>query len=262
MGRKRQFFGIGTKFGLYTIIATANPDSQGRTQYFCRCECGTEKTAVASHLKSGHVRSCGCLQKNEASQIGKANGIHYLSKTSEYGIWNKMIKRCNDSNDKSFKNYGGRGIKVCERWHKFENFLADMSLRPSRQHSLERKDNESGYNPSNCVWATREVQNSNQRRTRRITVDGVTMPVAKWAQEKNIPATTVYSRLNRGLSPDESLICGKLTPVKTHCQYGHPFDETNTYFSSNKRQCIACRKRRGKERYQKIRSVNAGRELT
>lgn len=119
--------------------------------------------------------------------------------------WAAMKHRCFNPNDIGYHRYGGRGITVCERWMTFENFLADMGTRPDGL-SLERKDNNLGYSPDNCCWATRRTQNSNQRRTVRFTHEGRTMPMKHWARELGIHYDTVKLRRRNGWSLEDALL--------------------------------------------------------
>jgi hypothetical protein len=116
-----------------------------------------------------------------------------------------MKQRCFNKRDPSFKNYGGRGITVCERWMSFSNFIADMGPKPSIEMTVERKDNDGNYEPSNCRWATRVDQTGNTRRTRWMTVGVATKPAKVFAREKGLHYMTVISRLNRGESDEMAL---------------------------------------------------------
>lgn len=127
----------------------------------CHCVCGALVEVVGAKLTNGHTRSCGCLQ---AEITGRINYKHGLSHTiKEYGVWKAMRQRVSNPNFEGYANYGGRGIRVCSRWDSFENFLADMGPCPQGL-TLERKDVNGHYEPSNCVWATRTEQSRNQRR--------------------------------------------------------------------------------------------------
>lgn len=128
----------------------------------CLCDCG-KKTIVAPHpLKTNKVKSCGCLRKEQNPTLRLSHGM--ARKTPEYNAWCHIKSRCYNEKTPQFKDYGGRGITVCERWlNSFENFYADMGPRPSPEHSIDRKDNSKGYSPENCYWATSEEQNRNRR---------------------------------------------------------------------------------------------------
>lgn len=141
--------------------------------WLCLCDCGATVTVRTDQLKSGHTRSCGCL-RHSTLQRRHPNGTNFKHgdatrsrRTSEYVSFSGMHQRCRDPNCKDFKNYGGRGIKVCARWRVYDNFIADMGRKPSAQHTLDRVDVNGDYEPSNCRWATLSEQNSNQRRWRR-----------------------------------------------------------------------------------------------
>lgn len=120
---------------------------------------------------------------------------HGMSYTSIYMLWHKMIQRSTISTHKDFPNYGGRGIGVCDRWLKFENFYADMGEKPVGK-SLERKDNNLGYSPENCKWATRSEQNNNKRDNHPITFNGKTQTIALWAKEIGVSRRTISHRIN------------------------------------------------------------------
>jgi len=171
----------GQKFGRLTARAYI---SRGRRSvWVCICECGGEVEATSGNLLSGNTQSCGCLRKE--TTIARST-THGLRDCAEYMIWHYMKKRCQNRRDKAYRHYGGRGIAVCARWGKFDNFYADMGSRPSPQHSIERIDNNAGYAPENCQWATKKEQARNKRNSHLITYDGRTMCVTDWAAELGI----------------------------------------------------------------------------
>ncbi len=159
----------GMRFARLVILALEDQRSHGHRVYRCRCDCGAVVSAQGSDLKRGMMKSCGCLRDDRnsarlrAKPIGlkhgyTANGLpHPL-----YGAWQSMLQRCENPNSTGFINYGGRGIIVCERWHSFPDFLADMGERPADM-SLDRIDNDGNYEPSNCHWATWKEQEANKR---------------------------------------------------------------------------------------------------
>ena len=163
-----------TRYGLLTVLREVEPKFYGGTKDrhgLVRCECGTERVVSLQGLKKGQATSCGCQRSERARRLGFACRKHGHTKpgnpSPEYRSWIAMKTRCNNPNHRHFDNYGGRGIRVCERWvRSFENFLADMGPRPSLQYSLDRIDSEGGYEPGNCRWATRSEQNRNRRKRR------------------------------------------------------------------------------------------------
>jgi hypothetical protein len=163
LGRSKRLDLTGQRYGRFTVLSFAGIDKHSSTTWQCQCDCGAIRTVVGSKLRSGRAKSCGCLS---VESFGNRNRTHGLSKLPEYTIWKLMRGRCNNPNGLHFADYGGRGIKVCERWTNFENFYADMGSRPSKLHSIDRINNNGCYEPSNCQWAT-QVQQTNNRRPRR-----------------------------------------------------------------------------------------------
>lgn len=138
----------------------------GSRMWLCQCECGNLHTAQGSSVKIGHTLSCGCLQ---AENTAKANTTHGKSSSKEYFIYHKMINRCYNENDHKYLNYGARGVVVCDRWLKsFSNFYEDMGDKPEGL-TLERKEVNGDYEPSNCIWDTPSEQAFNQRRSKANT---------------------------------------------------------------------------------------------
>src|SRR4030067_2040118 len=167
----------GQVFGRLTVIHKAWSDEHGIT-WSCKCACGNQYAVYGHSLRSGKTKSCGCWHREHSGQINKSHG---RSSTPEYSVWEAMRARCTNPSNKHYKNYGGRGVGVCVSWIKFSNFFADMGQRPSSLHSLERVDNDLGYSPENCRWATRKEQQNNMRTNRRLTYKGTTRTVAQWA---------------------------------------------------------------------------------
>ncbi len=185
----------GKRFG--TLTATKHLgkiNAKSRTHYWeCRCDCGAITKVSSSNLIGGAVRNCGCIRTRKTSE---RNSTHKLSKSREYIIWASMLTRCSNPKRDSWENYGGRGIRVCDRWLKFENFLQDMGKAPSGKHTLDRINNDGNYSPSNCRWATMSRQARNRRSTRMVTYNGQTKAVSDWADEYGLTLSCLTSRLD------------------------------------------------------------------
>ena len=190
----------GKKFCFLTVIKRA--PEPGRVKWLCTCVCGANTAVQSGDLISGHTKSCGCLEKEAR---GKSSITHGMSRSREFRIWCGIRVRCNNKNNKSYKDYGGRGIKVCQRWmDSFQNFYSDMGKCPPN-HSIDRIDANGGYSPDNCRWATSKAQNNNRTNNHFVTMDGTTKPIMQWIKERGISTSTVYARLARGLSDVEAL---------------------------------------------------------
>lgn len=171
----------------------------GWSLFLCRFNgCQNKFETEYSHIISGHTKSCGCYQL-----YLKENGCikHGMTGTPEYRAWHKIKIRCYSPKYRLYQNYGGRGIKVCDRWLEkgtgSSNFFADMGLKPSKKHSIHRIDNEGDYTPENCVWATRDEQDRVKTNTVNITYNNKTQLLKDWSKELNININTLYQRLNR-----------------------------------------------------------------
>lgn len=166
---------IGQQFGRLIVIEKAGKGRDRHILWKCKCECGAEVIVQSNHLRSGHTRSCGCLQVEGVSKKNYKHGFSRRQKRFRlYKIWTDMKKRCNNPNHRAFEHYGARGIKVCQEWEdSFMNFFRDMAESHdthlakygTRDTTLDRIENDSGYSPSNCRWATRKIQSQNRRRS-------------------------------------------------------------------------------------------------
>jgi hypothetical protein len=151
----------GKRFGRLKVISR-QVNSSNPVKWLCLCDCGNSHIVDGAKLRSNESRSCGCLKIELQTTHGK-------SETKEYYIWCAMIQRCENKNNKRYKDYGGRGISVCERWrNSFSNFYSDMGAKPNGM-TLERVNNSKGYSPKNCCWATRETQQRNMRKPKTNT---------------------------------------------------------------------------------------------
>lgn len=170
----------GQKFGLLTVEYIA-PKKGKQTTWSCKCECGKIKPIRATHLKSGFIKSCGCFKTRYGDK--NPNFKHGKRCSPEYWPWQALKDRCTNKNRRDFQDYGGRGITVCDRWlNSFENFYSDMGPRPSPKHSVDRIDNNKGYSPENCRWATLQEQARNRRLRKDNTsgINGVSQTKNKW----------------------------------------------------------------------------------
>jgi hypothetical protein len=165
----------GQRFGRLIAVEFVARDKSRQQRWRFRCDCGGEIIHRVSAVRCGDVRSCGCLHREAAAIQGRAKRIHGMTKSSEYNTWLNVISRCDNPSNTRWADYGGRGIKVCERWRKFENFLSDMGSKPSPKHSIERIDNDGNYEPGNCKWATTSEQSKNRRSNVWVMFDGKKM---------------------------------------------------------------------------------------
>lgn len=181
----------------------------GRTQkcgtymWKCLCSCGNYTAVPSGSLTSGKTKSCGCLKLETKGAM-----THGLSNTVIYHTWWRMLHRCRNPKSPDWKHYGGRGITVCDRWHRFEDFYVDMGPKPSPKHTIERINNDGNYEPTNCRWATHTEQVRNRRSNRTITRNGETMCASEWARRVGLTPKAVLKRLRRGYSPEEALTIG------------------------------------------------------
>ncbi|MEK6884571.1 MAG: hypothetical protein AABY22_33370 [Nanoarchaeota archaeon] len=181
---------IGEKFFRLTVVDFSKMDEKGKSIWLCECQCGNFKEIRSSSLCFGSTNSCGCLA---IENHPKKHGLH---KSSEYCCWTDMQGRCYNKNCKAYKNYGGRGIKVCEEWLNFENFYKDMGKRP-KGFTLDRIDNHGNYCKENCKWSTRSEQNRNHRRNINITFNGKTQCLKDWAKELALSYSILRYRLHK-----------------------------------------------------------------
>lgn len=185
----------GKTFGRLTVLCRATNTGRGRARWECSCTCGTFKTVVGTDLTNGHTKSCGCWRKDMPAEKFRTHG---LRQSDEYRIWSHMKSRCSNPNTPYFDRYGGRGITVCERWQDFENFYRDMGPRPGPEYSIERLDNDQGYDPFNCVWSLPADQARNRSTVRLFTHSGITDTMTGWAQRTGIPYLKLRRRLADG----------------------------------------------------------------
>jgi hypothetical protein len=199
---------VGHRFGRLTVVASAPSSAQGRARWRCHCDCGAESVVLGKKLLSGTQKSCGCFRAEVLRSAGAANVSHGHARAEAsptYRTWKSMLSRCTNPNATAFPRYGGRGVAVCARWEVFENFLADMGERPAGT-TLDRFPNRAGnYEPDNCRWATPTEQARNRSSSRPLTVAGVTLTIAEWAERRGLRPSTIHERLRRGWSAADAL---------------------------------------------------------
>ena len=196
---------VGHRFGRLEVVGFCGKTKYRHSIWRCKCDCGEYVTVEKPALISGKTQSCGCLHSEQSAINGKAGLIHGMSRTPTYRAWNSLIQRCTNAANASYKDYGGRGIKVCDRWlESFENFYADMGERPEGM-TLDRIDNDKGYEPDNCRWATAEQQANNRRNNRRFECDGSLLTVAQIAKQSSVNEDKLRYRLYEGMSVEQSI---------------------------------------------------------
>lgn len=197
----------GQVFGRLTVISRAE-NKGGRIYWNCKCECGNEKRISRNDLKRGSTKSCGCLNDENRPFIRRSHG---MTKSSEHTTWLSIKSRCYNPKNKCYKDYGGRGIIMCEEWlNSFEQFLEDMGPKPIKEgirYSIERNDVDGNYCKENCRWATDLEQARNKRSNHLITFNGKTQCIAAWSKElfPNDAKRLIYERIKNGWSVDDAL---------------------------------------------------------
>ena len=187
----------GKVYGRLTVIKRVENDKHGNVRWLCRCTCGKEIIVVTRDLKNKHTTSCGC---DKIEKLIERSTTHGMSNTSIYNCWNQMIGRCENPNRPDFDRYDGRGIKVCERWHKFENFYEDVSQMEhfgEKGYTLDRENNDGDYCPENCRWADAATQRRNNRKIIKVNYNGVEMCLKDAAEKSGINYQTLQGRYKR-----------------------------------------------------------------
>lgn len=197
----------GLRFGR-ALVLRFDKISNGHAWWIIRCDCGNEKSVDGSSLRRGSTKSCGCMGMEMLSlgpKIAKKHG-HTIFRSRTYQAWNSMKQRCYNPRNDRYYDYGGRGIKVCDRWrNSFEAFLQDMGERPHGK-SIDRKDFNGDYNPENCRWATAKEQQNNMRSNVRIEWLGEIRTISQWAECNGIKRGTLSTRIRRGWSIADALL--------------------------------------------------------
>lgn len=194
---------IGRRFSRLVVTDRVRDDKTGRTAWMCLCDCGkTTRVPTGQHLLRGNTKSCGCIRfspDHNTTTHGKTN-------SPEYRTWAGIKKRCYNENEAAFKDYGGRGIRVCDRWlNSFESFYEDMGPRPHGMTLDRFPDVNGNYEPGNCRWATVAAQNRNKRSTRWLSIFGISACMKDWANCAEVNYRTVRGRLIKGKTPEQAL---------------------------------------------------------
>jgi len=185
----------GRRFGRLVVISRSANGVCGAVRWNCLCDCGNTTTSFGAGLRAGRTTSCGCKNKERMSIIGSLRETHGRSNTKEYDAFLHMHQRCYSKKSSQYKNYGGRGITVCERWHSFENFIHDIGDAPGKDYSVERVDVMGNYGPENCKWDTWKNQQRNRRNNRIVIVEGDKKTLAEWCELKGIDYSKAWARL-------------------------------------------------------------------
>ena len=203
---------VGDRFGQWQVIGEGEKDRRGDRRLRVRCDCAarTEKLINLHVLRSGRSTSCGCWSDDKKRRVGdlrrKHGGRSDAKFLPSYRSWCAMKQRCLNPRAVGFSAYGGRGITICPDWiQSFEQFLKDVGVRPSMDHSLDRIDPNGDYKPGNVRWATDLEQNRNRRSNRLITIGDQCRTLSEWAALRRISLSTLFSRLERGWSPERAL---------------------------------------------------------
>lgn len=191
----------GQVFGNWTALKIDYTTGH-RTYWKARCQCGVVRSLRADSLTGGGTGRCnGC----QGEALRRKVTSHGMTGSPEYVSWTAAKRRCESVNSSDYQQYGGRGIKLCDRWHSFEAFYEDMGDKPTRRHSLDRIDVNGDYEPGNCRWATPKQQNRNRRNTIRLTANGKTQSLTAWAEELGWARVTLQKRYEAGW-PDDLIV--------------------------------------------------------
>lgn len=208
--RKRKHVAVGLQFSRLTVISFSHrvtTASGGQLNYWnCHCECGGKTEVTNRNLLSGHTKSCGCFCRERNRDVHTIHGfarqgnVHKIHK-----VWRNMLARCENKNNTKYLHYGGRGIRVCKRWHTFLNFAADMFSTWREGLTIERMNNDGDYKPGNCKWATRTEQSLNRRSNVIVTAKGMALTVSQWSDKLDISEAVIHKRIARGCPADDCI---------------------------------------------------------
>jgi hypothetical protein len=206
----RQLDLIGQRFSRLVVLAHSKTTRSNSVPakvlkfWLCQCDCGLKTEVCTSRLRTGNTRSCGCLHREAAAAKAKAMATHGKSNCPTYLSWKSMKERCLNRKLKCYQNYGARGIKICERWMTFSNFLKDMGERPVGT-TLDRKNTNGNYEPGNCRWLTKRGQSNNRRDNIVLSYGGITATATEWARRAGLKPSCILSRLKNGWSAEDAI---------------------------------------------------------
>lgn len=194
----------GQRFTRLLVDKRVANNSRGRAMWQCLCDCGKTTIVNATSLIGGNTKSCGCMKYEASIANGKAKKRHGMTKSKAWICWDSMLQRCNNPKHKSYPQYGGRGVRVCDHWRVFENFYADMGEPDGL--TLDRIDVNGNYEKSNCRWATIKEQGRNMRSNRLLTLHGETRPMAYFTEKYGLSANLIADRLRRGWTVERAIL--------------------------------------------------------
>lgn len=201
---------VGQKFGRLTVTNRAENDKKGNTRWLCSCSCGKQGIVCGYHLKSGAIKSCGCIKKE---MLSNRENAHHKAGTRLYRIWAGIKERCFNSNHKNYNRYKGRGITMCNEWK--DNFMSFYNWAVNNGYkqglTIERINNDGNYEPSNCRWATRWEQANNTSHNHFIVYNGEKHTVSQWSKKTGIKYSVLRGRILDGLPLWKCFYPGKLS---------------------------------------------------
>jgi len=212
---------FGEKVGNCIFIEESIDGDKYHRKAVFECFCGKRFTTAIAAVKSRKTKSCGCILHTHRKTYGTQQKKHGKTGTKEYNVWFRMKERCRNPRLKEYRNYGARGIKVCDSWeNSFENFISDMGKRPTAYHSIERIDNNKGYSKENCKWALREEQTMNRRVTLKVKYNGVESTLMGWCSKLGIQYHKVVSyRHKKKVTAQEAFL--NFAPPTISYSFGH-----------------------------------------
>jgi len=192
----------GQRFERLVVIGEAPHEVGKHARWRCKCDCGNVIELRCTSLTSGTTKSCGCYNADKGKKSLTKHGMYYHS---SYQTWRRMMTRCYNPNSEDYPEYGGRGITVCERWHDVKNFIEDMGVRP-KAASIDRIENDKGYQPGNCRWSNPVEQANNTRKNVHVEVDGKRVTIAEAARTAGVKYKALHYLIHTKKMPSEAAI--------------------------------------------------------